>query len=64
MDFLTPSQVAKHLSIGKNRVYALIKSGEIPAIKIGTRYKIPKNQLMEWIENNLLESHEPDKKSA
>lgn len=44
-DVLTPIQIKKILNVGKNRIYSMLKSGEINSIKIGNQYRIPKQNL-------------------
>ena len=38
------------LKIGKNTLLALLRSGEIGAFRIGNRWKIPKNAVIEYIK--------------
>lgn len=45
----TPSEVSKLLRIRLAMVYELIKNGEIPAIRIGKNYKIPKDAFNQWL---------------
>mgnify|MGYP004711020605 FL=1 len=50
---LTPEDVMEELCIGKNTVYALLSSGELKAFKIGTKWKIPKKALDDYIDKNI-----------
>lgn len=45
----TPNEVAKLLRIRVATVYELIKSGDLPALKIGKNYKVPKEGFEEWL---------------
>lgn len=47
---MTVSEFAKYLGIGLNNAYEIINSGEIPHLKIGRKFKIPKKGIDEWIE--------------
>ncbi len=47
---MTVSEFAKYLGIGLNKAYEIINSGEIPHLKIGRKFKIPKKGIDEWIE--------------
>ena len=51
--FLSLDQVAKQLSTSKAQVYALVRSGALPAIKIGGRgqKRIETSQHEAWIED-------------
>ena len=44
-DVLTPENLKEILHIGMNKVYELLQNGEIKSIRIGAKYRIPK----EWI---------------
>lgn len=48
-DILTVSDVMKILHIGRNKAYELLRSKEIPSIKIGKKYIIPKNMLIYFL---------------
>ncbi len=48
-DILTVSDVMKILHIGRNKAYELLRSKEIPSIKIGKKYIIPKNMLIDFL---------------
>lgn len=52
-DLLSPIEVRKFLGIGKNAVYKLIQDNEIKHFKIGKNIKIPKQCLVEFIENRI-----------
>ncbi len=42
---LSVTETAKILGIGRNLCYSRIKKGDIPVIKIGRRYVVPKKAL-------------------
>lgn len=50
--FLTLEDVATYLSVSVPQVYALVRSGELPAIKIGGRgvWRVDKAQLEAYVE--------------
>ncbi|MBR6402250.1 MAG: helix-turn-helix domain-containing protein [Eubacterium sp.] len=48
-DILLPEDVQKILHIGRNTVYKYLAEGKIRSIKIGKKYRIPKNYLLEFI---------------
>ncbi len=37
------------LNVGRNSAYELLKSGEIPAFRIGKNWKIPKDAVIHYI---------------
>jgi len=48
---LTPRESTKITRFGVNFTYELLKSGELPGIRAGKRWFIPKAALMKWLEN-------------
>ena len=48
-DVLTPEEVQTFLSVGRNTIYNLLKSGELQSIRIGKLYRIPKPYLMQYL---------------
>lgn len=50
-DILTFKECQKLLKIGKNTLLDLIHNGEIEAFKIGNRWKIPKECVLEYLRH-------------
>lgn len=50
--FLTLEDVATYLSVSVPQVYALVRSGELPAVKIGGRgvWRVDRQQLEAYVE--------------
>ena len=50
--FLTLEDVATYLSVSVPQVYALVRSGDLPAIKIGGRgvWRVDRGQLEAYVE--------------
>lgn len=48
-EFLTPQQAAKLLNLPTHTVLKMIHRKELPAIKVGTRWRIPKSELIKLI---------------
>ncbi len=51
-DILTTKDLIKILSLHKNTIYKLLRSKEIPNKKIGKKYVISKENLIEYIISN------------
>lgn len=51
---LSVPQLAAALEISRSGAYALVRSEEFPALKIGSRIVIPKDELLEWIHAHCL----------
>lgn len=47
---LTVGEVAERLSVGKNRVYELMYSGQLFSVKLGGSRRIPAVSLEEFME--------------
>jgi excisionase family DNA binding protein len=46
----TVKETAQLLSLSLGSTYQLIRAGEIPAMKLGGRWVVPKRRLHEWID--------------
>lgn len=46
-------EVAALLDIGLNKVYELLYSKQIPSIRVGRKYMIPKHALEKWLEKSI-----------
>ena len=44
-DVLRPEEAARVLRVGRNTMYEAIRRGEIPAVRIGRRWLVPKRAL-------------------
>lgn len=47
----TVLEVAKLLSLSRGNTYAMVRSGEIPALKLGSRWVIPRRRFHEWLDS-------------
>lgn len=52
MEVYTTKDMMKILKFGKTKMNALLRSGEFPAVKIGGQYRITKEELEKWLEEN------------
>lgn len=41
------------LDIKRGLAYTLLNSGEFPVLRVGTRYRIPKEAFNEWLDKKL-----------
>jgi excisionase family DNA binding protein len=48
---LTPKAAARLCGFGLNYTYALLHEGQMPSIKVGKKYFVPKSALLKWLEN-------------
>jgi excisionase family DNA binding protein len=49
-DILNVSEIQELLGIGRKQAYELVHSGEFNVTRIGTRIKVSKKILLNWIE--------------
>jgi excisionase family DNA binding protein len=56
--FLPLSEVAEELNVSDSQVYHLVRSGELPAIKIGGRgqWRVERSRLEEYIQAKYAET--------
>lgn len=48
--FLTTEEVLSYLKVNPRTIYRLIRSGELPAIRIGRQWRFRRSDLDDWIE--------------
>lgn len=56
--YLSVSDVAKHINISKMTIYRLIESGEIPALRVGRSVRILEQDLEEYVIRNTTKMEE------
>ena len=49
--FLTTEEVLEYLQVNLRTVYRLIKSGRIPAVRVGRQWRFRKGDLDSWLDN-------------
>lgn len=50
---LNADDVAMVLGISKARAYTLMRSADFPALRIGKRMLVPKDKLLQWINERI-----------
>ena len=60
MDIYTVEQVAEKLQIAVRTVYKLIKSGQLPASKVGNQYRITDEQLARFMVSQEVTKDKPE----
>jgi excisionase family DNA binding protein len=48
--FLTTADVLNCLKVDPRTIYRLIKTGELPAVRIGRQWRFRRDDLNEWID--------------
>ncbi len=49
-DILTVNDICKILKMGENMVYKLLKNGDIQSIRVGRKYLIPKEYIINFVK--------------
>jgi excisionase family DNA binding protein len=47
-------ELAEYLSIGKSKIYGLIRQRKIPASRIGRQYRFSKEVIDSWLRESLI----------
>lgn len=50
---LTPMDVAKVLGVSRNTAYEVVHSKGFPAFKVGNQYRIQRDKLFQWMDENV-----------
>jgi excisionase family DNA binding protein len=53
--FLTVAEVADVMRVSKMTVYRLVHSGEMPAVRVGRSFRVPKDALDHYLETAYIE---------
>jgi excisionase family DNA binding protein len=48
-DVLTVTELQEILGIGRNKAYSLLQSGAIPSVRIGKKWRIPKDAVLHYL---------------
>jgi excisionase family DNA binding protein len=48
---------ARRLGLGRDLVGRLVRTGDLPSVKVGARRLVPTSALQQWIEFQLSNSH-------
>jgi excisionase family DNA binding protein len=48
-EYLTTSEVARHLRLNQKKIYALITSGDLPAARVSGKWLFPKDLVDAWV---------------
>ncbi len=46
---LTVTELQEILCIGRNKAYSLLQSGVIPSVRIGKKWRIPKDAVLHYL---------------
>lgn len=55
-EFLAIEDISELFKLHYRTVLAMCQDGDIPAIRVGKAWRIPKNELVRWIDEQLTES--------
>lgn len=46
---LTVTELQEILNVGRNTAYSLLRSGAVPSIKVGKKYRIPRDAVLHYL---------------
>lgn len=49
---LRPDAVCRALGLSRPTVYKMLKSGELPSMRVGKAIRVPVAALQQWVEDN------------
>lgn len=55
----TVEETAEILGMGRTRTYEMLRSGEIPAKRLGNRWVIPKTRFHDWLNDTPAAGSDP-----
>lgn len=50
-DWMTVSEVADYLKLGKTKIYQYVQQGKIPGYKIGGQWRFNRTEIDHWIRS-------------
>jgi excisionase family DNA binding protein len=51
MNLLTPEQARQRLSLGRNTIYALLRTGMLKSVRIGRAVRVSEAEIQRFIES-------------
>jgi excisionase family DNA binding protein len=51
--YLSPTDIADALSIGRSSAYELIASGQLPSVRLGRSVRVETERVIEWAKSQL-----------
>jgi excisionase family DNA binding protein len=54
--FLTVGEVARNLRVSNMTVYRLVKSGQLPAVRVGRSYRIADTDVRRYLEDRYMDA--------
>lgn len=49
-DLLEPKDVRKRLKVSRNKMYQMLRDGDIPAIRVGVEWRIDPEDFERWLK--------------
>lgn len=54
--FLTVAEVAELMRVSKMTVYRMVQNGNLPAIRVGRSYRVPKSAVDQYLKDAFVHS--------
>ena len=55
-NFATVAEVARRLRVSNMTVYRLVRSGDLPAVRVGRGYRIRETDVMEYLQKRYMDA--------
>jgi excisionase family DNA binding protein len=52
--FLTVAELAIYLRVSRNTAYMLVRSGQVPSVRVGGGYRIPRRTLSRYLAESMV----------
>lgn len=59
MDFMTPPEIAKILKVSRQTVYNMLEAGNLPAVRHGKYFYVPRSEVLKLIQEKEKNHHAP-----
>ncbi|MFP4149201.1 MAG: helix-turn-helix domain-containing protein [Nitriliruptoraceae bacterium] len=63
-ELLTAAEVADQLRVSTMTIYRLIRSGELPAVRVGRNYRVPVAELERYLAQQVVDPSSVDPDAA
>lgn len=56
VSFLTVAEVATIMRVSKMTVYRMVHSGELPAVRVGRSFRVPKHAVQDYLRDSFVDT--------
>ncbi len=64
-NFMTTQELMRFLNLSRGKIWELVRSGGLPAFKMGSEYRYRRSEVIEWMEQfRLIPTEEQEDESS